>query len=67
MNRIVQLIGCSFATAGTILSVLDYATWLALLCSLTGIGASAGAAILAYKATISTVARTAGRYAAKSL
>ncbi|SEF49353.1 hypothetical protein [Lachnospira multipara] len=67
MNKIVSLIGCSFETASVILNALDVASFIGVLCALTGIGATAGAAILGYKAAITTVAKTAGKYAAKAM
>lgn len=67
MNKIVNLIGCSLTTAGVILDLLDVATFLSVLCTLTGIGATAGAAVLGYRAAITTVAKTAGKQAAKAM
>ncbi len=67
MNKIVNLIGCSFSTASVILNVLDAASIISVLCALTGIGAAAGAAVLGYKAAITAVAKTAGKYAAKAM
>ena len=47
--------------------MLDAASIISVLCALTGIGAAAGAAVLGYKAAITTVAKTAGKYAAKAM
>lgn len=61
------LTGLSFQTAGVVLTFMDVATTLSLLLSLTGIGAAAGGIIMAYRATIATVAATQGRRAAISM
>ncbi|SHI11472.1 hypothetical protein [Clostridium intestinale] len=67
MNKIVGLIGCSLQAAGVILSVLDVATWISVLVSLTGIGAAAGAVVISYRAAIMAVAKAAGKEAAKAM
>lgn len=67
MNKIMSLIGCSLSTASLILSLIDVATWVGLLVSLTGIGVTAGAAIIAYRVTIKKVLMTAGKAAAIQL
>ncbi|MBL1229298.1 hypothetical protein IW492_08650 [Enterococcus sp. BWB1-3] len=61
------LIGCSLSAAGSILAALDWIAWASLLLTLCGIGASASAAVWAYRATIAATARRAGRYAAMAL
>lgn len=67
MNKIMSLIGCSLSTASLILSLIDVATWVGLLVSLTGIGVTAGAAIIAYRVAIKKVLMTAGKAAAIQL
>lgn len=61
---IVNMIGVSAQVAGIILSVLDWATWISLLVSLTGVGAAAAGAILSYRFAILAVAKKAGKQAA---
>lgn len=61
MNKIVGLIGCSMDVAGVILSVLDVASWISILVSLTGIGAAAAATVIGYRAAITAVAKEAGK------
>lgn len=67
MNKIVGLIGCSMDVAGVILSVLDVASWISILVSLTGIGAAAAATVIGYRAAITAVAKEAGKKAAKAM
>jgi len=62
-----QLTGCSLATAGAILQYLDWIAWASLLMTLTGIGATASAAVWAYRATILGMTRAGKRAAAKAL
>ncbi|WP_044894915.1 hypothetical protein [Bacillus alveayuensis] len=62
-----QLIGCSLTTAGVILDYLDWISYASLLLTLTGIGASASAAVWAYRATILGLSRAGKRAAAKAL
>jgi len=62
-----SLIGCSASAAATILDYLDWISYASLLLSLTGIGASASAAVWAYRATILGLSRAGRRAAAKAL
>lgn len=67
MNKIMTLTGLSLTAAGLVLKYLDYASWVALLCSLTGIGLAAGAAVLAYRFTIKKILFSVGAHAAIQL
>ncbi|MBM7542263.1 MULTISPECIES: hypothetical protein [Amphibacillus] len=67
MTKIVGLIGCSMQAAGVILAVLDVATVISVLVSLTGIGAAAGAIIISYRAAIMATAKAVGKQAAKAM
>ncbi|CUB51959.1 hypothetical protein ACT7DZ_00435 [Bacillus cereus] len=62
-----SLIGCSAATASTIIDYMDWISYASLLMSLTGIGASASAAVWAYRATILGMTRMGKRAAANAL
>ncbi len=53
--------------AGVILAVLDVATVISVLVSLTGIGAAAGAIIISYRAAIMATAKAVGKQAAKAM
>ncbi|MDN5293791.1 MAG: hypothetical protein PWQ31_1096 [Eubacteriales bacterium] len=59
MSYIMELTGLSAQAAGTVLMFLDIASTIGLLMTLTGIGLSAAAAIIAYRATIRRLARQA--------
>jgi hypothetical protein len=67
MNKIMSLIGCSISTAGLVLALIDIATLISLLVSLTGIGITAAAAIIAYRIAIKKILWTAGKAAAIQL
>ncbi|WP_222101621.1 hypothetical protein [Oenococcus oeni] len=61
------LIGCSASVAANIIQYLDWISWASLLMSLTGIGASASAAVWGYRATILGLTKAGKRAAAKAL
>lgn len=65
--KICGLIGCSLDTAGVILALLDVATAVSVIVSLTGIGFAAASTVFWYKATITAVVKTAGKQAAKAM
>lgn len=67
MNQIMRLTGLAFGAAAVVFKVLDYASYLSLLCALTGVGIAAGAAILAYRWAIEKIAWEVGKYAAIQL
>ncbi|HDV8363277.1 hypothetical protein CN917_16045 [Bacillus thuringiensis] len=64
---IMNLIGCSAATASAIMAALDWISYASLLLSLTGIGAAASAAVWSYRATILGMTRMGKRAAARAL
>ena len=66
-SKICGLIGCSLDTAGIILALLDVATVISIIVALTGIGFAAASTVLWYKSAIATVAKTAGKAAAKAM
>lgn len=66
-NKIISLIGCSAETAALVLSFLDVASVVSVLMALTGIGAAAAAAIIAYRIAIQKILWSAGKAAAVQL
>ncbi len=66
-SKICGLIGCSLDTAGVILTLLDVASVVSVIVALTGIGFAAASTVLWYKSAIATVAKTAGKQAAKAM
>ncbi|MBJ8111717.1 hypothetical protein JDS99_19130 [Bacillus cereus group sp. N6] len=67
MNHIMKLTGLSYGVASTVFKALDYASYVSLLCALTGIGVGAAAAIISYRYAIGKLALTAGEHAAIQL
>lgn len=63
----MKLTGLSFGAAGLVLKVLDYATWISLLVSLTGIGIGAASLIIAYRFAIQKILWTKGKHEAIQL
>ncbi|MFT4148087.1 MAG: hypothetical protein QM632_04750 [Micrococcaceae bacterium] len=67
MNGIVHMTGLSFETAGVVFNALGWVTWASALVSLTGVGFSAAALLIASRHAILRTARARGRNQALQL
>jgi hypothetical protein len=64
MNLIMSITGLTASAAAAVLNVLDYASWIGALLSLTGVGIAAAGAIFAYRVAIKKILIEKGKQAA---